>query len=71
MGTAHIPPYVGSAILSYALVVKAVDGCYLSRLVVATDEGDAVGVADFEAEEEEECFERVEAAVDEVACGTW
>ena len=35
--------------------------------MVAPDECDAVWVADFEAEEEEEGFERVEAAVDKVA----
>jgi hypothetical protein len=35
--------------------------------VVASDERDAVGVADFEAQEEEEGFKRVEAAVNEVA----
>jgi hypothetical protein len=39
----------------------------LAGFVVASDEGDAVGVADFEAEEEKKCFEGVEAAVDEVA----
>ena len=35
--------------------------------MVAADEGDAVGIADFEAEEKQEGFERVKAAVDEVA----
>jgi hypothetical protein len=35
--------------------------------VVASDERDAVGVADFKAQEEEEGFKRVEAAVNEVA----
>ena len=35
--------------------------------MVPTDEGYAIGVAYFEAEEEEEGFERVEAAVNEVA----
>jgi hypothetical protein len=35
--------------------------------VVAADQRYAVRVADFEAEEEEEGFERVEAAIDKVA----
>jgi len=35
--------------------------------VVSADESHAVGIADFEAEEEEEGLEGVEAAVDEVA----
>lgn len=38
--------------------------------MVPADEGYAVGVADFEREEEEEGFEGVEAAVYEVACFT-
>jgi hypothetical protein len=36
--------------------------------VVPANERYTVGVAYFEAEEEEEGFERVEAAVNEVAC---
>jgi hypothetical protein len=35
--------------------------------VVSADQGDAIGIADFEAKKEEEGFERVEAAVDKVA----
>jgi hypothetical protein len=35
--------------------------------VISADQGDAIGIADFEAEKEEEGFERVEAAVDKVA----
>jgi len=35
--------------------------------VVSADESDTIGVANFEAKEEEEGFERVEAAVDKVA----
>jgi hypothetical protein len=36
--------------------------------VVAADERDSVGVSYFETEEEEERLERVEAAVNKVAC---
>ena len=36
--------------------------------MVASYQGYAVGVADFEAEEEEKGLERVETAVNEVAC---
>jgi hypothetical protein len=35
--------------------------------VISADQGDAIGIANFEAEEEEEGFERVEAAIDKVA----
>lgn len=47
----------------------------MTGLVVTADERHAVWVADFEAEEEEEGFEGVETAVDEVAheevIGVW
>ena len=62
-------PDVGGAVLALALVVEAVDLCDLAGLVVAADEGHALGVADLEGEEEEEGLDGVEAAVDEVACG--
>ena len=66
---ATVAPDIRAAVLAQTLVVEAVDGRDLPRLVVAADQRYAVGVADFEAEEEEEGFERVEAAVNEVACG--
>ena len=64
---AAVAPDIGAAVLAQTLVVEAVDGGDLARLVVAADQCYAVGVTDFEAEEEEEGLERVEAAVDEVA----
>ncbi len=39
----------------------------LSALMIATDEGDKIWIADFVGEEEEEGFDAVEAAVDEIA----
>lgn len=35
--------------------------------MITPDQGDSIGVADFEAEEKEEGFERVEASVDKIA----
>lgn len=64
---AAVAPHIGGAVFAQAFVVEAVHGRDLPRFVVAADERDAVWVAHFEAEEEEEAFERVEAAVDEVA----
>ena len=61
-------PDVGGAVLALALVVEAVDLGDLPGLVVAADERDALGVADFEREKEQEGLDGVEAAVDEVAC---
>jgi hypothetical protein len=39
-----------------------------ARLVVTADEVDAVGVTQLEADEEGDCFDAEEAAVDIVAC---
>jgi hypothetical protein len=64
---AAVPPHVDRPVFALALVVEAVDLGDLAGLVVAADERHAVGVADFEGEEEEEGLDRVEAAVDKVA----
>ena len=60
-------PHRDRAVLAQALVVEAVDLSDLARLVVAPDERDAVRVAHFEREQQQEGLHRVEAAVDEVA----
>ena len=64
---AAIPPYVCGAVFTQTFVVEAVDGGDLPRFVIAAYECYAVGVADFEAKEEEEAFEGVEPAVYKVA----
>ena len=60
-------PDRGVAVFLLALFVETVDLGDLTGLVVAADQGDAVRITDFEAEEEGECFETEVAAVDEVA----
>lgn len=45
-------PDVGITILAQALVVEAVYLCDLARLVVAAQNGDAVGVSDLEGDEQ-------------------
>lgn len=45
-------PHVGVAVFAEALVVEAVNLCDLARLVVASQDGDALGVADLEGDEE-------------------
>jgi hypothetical protein len=65
---ATIPPDVDTPVFPLTLVVKTVNLSDMSRFMIATDEGDAVRVSDFEDEQEEECFDRVEATVDKV---TW
>ena len=61
-----VPPYVCAPIFPQTLVVEAIYGRDLSRLVVPPDQRYAVGIPDFETEEQEEGFERVEASVYEV-----
>ena len=65
-GMETAPPYIGGAIFSYTFVVKAIYSRDLSRLVVAADQGDAVWVSYFEAEEKEERFKGVESTIDKV-----
>ena len=59
-------PDVIASVLPLTLVVEAVDLCDLSRFVVPADEGDSFWVANFESEQEEERFDGVKTAVDEV-----
>lgn len=66
---AAVAPDIGTAVLAQTLVVEAVDGSDLARFVVAANQGDAVGVADLQAEKEKEGLERVKATVDKVAYG--
>ena len=61
-------PDVGVAVLAEALVVEAVDLRDLARLVVASQDRDALRVADFERDEEGDGFDGVVASVDVV---TW
>jgi hypothetical protein len=63
-----IPPHVYAPVLPQALIVEAVYSRYLSRLVVAANECDAIWVSYFEAKKEEEGLEGVETTVNEVAC---
>ncbi|GIX63446.1 SET domain-containing protein-lysine N-methyltransferase [Babesia caballi] len=62
-----VAPHVDAAILPHALVVEAVHLRDVARLVVPADEGDAIGVPDLEAEQQEEGLDGVVAAVHEVA----
>lgn len=64
---AAVAPDVRTAILSCALVVEAVHLGNLPRLVVAPDERHPVRVSDFERQQQQECLDRVQAAVHKVA----
>jgi len=62
-------PHVAAAILALTLVVKSIHLCDLPRLVVSTDQCDAIWVSHFERQEEEEGFDAVKATIHEVSCG--
>jgi hypothetical protein len=49
-------PNVRIAIFPKALIVKAIDLCNLTRFVVATEDCNALGVSDFESNEESNCL---------------
>ena len=55
------------AVLAAALGVEAVGLGDAARFVVASDEVHALRVAEFEADEEGDCFDAEEAAVDVVS----
>lgn len=65
----EVLPDVGVAVLAEALVVEAVDLRDLPRLVVAAEDGDALGVADLEGDEQGDRLDGVVATVDVVAWG--
>ena len=60
-------PDVRIAVFTKALIIKTVDLGNLAGLVVAAEDGDARGIADFEGDEEGDGFDTVIAAIDIVA----
>ena len=64
---AAVAPHGCVSVLANALIVETVDGGNLPAFVIASDQSYAVGIAYFEAEEEEEGFEGVKASVHKVA----
>lgn len=59
----EVVPDVGVAVFAIAFGVEAVGLGDATRFVVAADQVYAVGVAEFEADEEGDCLDREEAAV--------
>jgi len=62
-----VPPHIHRTVFPQAFVVESVHLSDLSTFVISADERDAVGIADFECEEEEECFDGIVASVNKVA----
>jgi len=56
-------PDVGIAVFAKTLVVESVNLGDLTRLVVSSEDGDALGIADFEGNEEGDGLHRVVSAI--------
>jgi hypothetical protein len=57
-------PDIGIAVFAQALVVKPIHLCDLTGLVVSSEDGDSLGVTDFEADEKRDGLDGVVATVD-------
>ena len=64
-------PDVSIAVFTETFVVEAVDLSNLAGLVVAAEDGDAMGVADFQGDKEGNGFDGEVATVNVVACRIW
>jgi hypothetical protein len=60
----EVLPDVGIAVFAQTLVVEAVDLSDLAGLVVSSENGDALGIANFKSDKECDGFDRVVASVD-------
>lgn len=63
----EVLPDIGISVLAEALVVEAVDLSDLTRLVVAAEDGDALGISDLQGDEQGHCLNRIVSTVDVVA----
>jgi len=61
-------PDIGVAIFPQALIVKPVDLSNLAGFVVATENGNALGVSDFEGDEQRDGLDGVVTSIDVIAC---
>ena len=60
-------PDVTAPVLALTLVVKTVYLGDLSRLVVAADEGDSLGIPDLESQQKKKRFNAVKAPINKVS----
>lgn len=64
----EVLPDIGISVLAETFVIEAVDLSDLARLVVAAEDGDALGISDLQGDEQSNCLDRVVSTVDVVAC---
>jgi hypothetical protein len=61
-------PHVGVAIFAKALVVESVDLGDLTGLVIATKDGDTLGVTNLQANKKGHSFDGIVASIDIITC---
>lgn len=64
----EVLPHVGISVLAETLIVEAIDLGDLTRLVVAAEDSDALGISDLQGDEQCHCLDRVVSTVDVVTC---
>ena len=62
-----ILPWVRITVFAHSLVVEAVHLSDLSGLMVSSEESDMARVLQFQTQEELECLNRIESAVDKIS----
>ena len=62
-----VAPYVNRTILTKALVVKAINLCYLSTLMVSTDQSNTVRVSYLQRKQEQQRFYTVVPSIYEIS----
>jgi len=68
-------PNIRVAILPKTFIVESIDLCNLTRFVVATEDGNALGVSDFESNQESDCLYGIITSINivthEEVVGVW
>jgi hypothetical protein len=63
----EVLPYVGIAVFSKALIIKPIDLCDLAGLVVATEDGDALRISNFQSHKESDGFNGIVTSINIIA----